>query len=150
MDYGDRYFGSTYSGRVSHRTRRTTLSLDASRDITNRRDSRLDDSFFFLVDQNGHQLSDPNTNQPIVVNIPNLEETDEDFLNTQVRGAISVIGRRTSASLSGTVSNRQFEDSNDEEDSYDVSLNVSRQLGRTVTLGAGFTIRLPRREPRQR
>jgi len=133
VDYGDRYFGETYSGRFTHRSRRTTFSLDASRDITNRRNSRLVDEFFLLVDQNGNPIVDPISGQPIFVNIPQLEETDEDFLNTQLRGAISVTGLRTNVSLTGSVANRKFEVSGDEEDVYRVGLSASRRLGQGIS-----------------
>ena len=128
VNYGNRYFGETYSGRISHRSRRITLSLDASHDVTNRRTSRLVDDFFFLVDPNGNLLLDPITGQPIVVNIPNIEQTDEDFLRTRIRAGILISGRRTSISLSADTENRKFEVSGDDEDTYGLSASVSRRL----------------------
>ena len=132
-NYGDRYFGNTYSGRISHRSRRTTLTLDATRDIENRRNSRLLDNFFFLVDENGDVLIDPITGQPIIINIPNLEETDEDFISTRLRGGVSLSGRRTNVSLTADVENREFEVSGDEADTYRVSVNASRRIAGNIT-----------------
>jgi uncharacterized protein (PEP-CTERM system associated) len=128
-NYGYRYIGNTFAVDASHRSRKTTLSLNASRGIENRRTSRLVDSFFFLVDQNGVPIVDPNTGNLVFLNLPQLEETDEDFVNTQLRGAISVTGRRTSVSVTGRVANREYEVSDDDEDSYGVGISVSRRLG---------------------
>ncbi|MDJ0741445.1 MAG: hypothetical protein QNJ91_17165, partial [Gammaproteobacteria bacterium] len=92
--------------------------------------SQLLDSFFFLVDANtGNPIIDPNTGDPILVNIPELEQIDEDFLNTQVRGAVTVTGRRTTATLTATVSQRDYEVTDQDEDSLGLSLRLSRQLG---------------------
>ncbi len=130
VTYGERYLGNVFSGNASHRTRRTRLSLDFTRDVTNRRSSQLLDSFFFLVDANtGNPIIDPNTGDPILVNIPELEQIDEDFLNTQVRGAVTVTGRRTTATLTATVSQRDYEVTDQDEDSLGLSLRLSRQLG---------------------
>jgi uncharacterized protein (PEP-CTERM system associated) len=128
-DYGYRYIGNTFALRASHRSRRTNVSLDASRDISNRRAARLADSFFFLADQTGVPIIDPNTGNPIIVNLPQLQETDEDYVNTQLRAAVSVVGRRTSVTLTGDIANRKYEVSNADEDSYGLSVRVSRQLG---------------------
>lgn len=130
VTYGERYLGNVFSGSASHRTRRTRLSLDFSRDVTNRRSSQLLDSFFFLVDSTtGNPIIDPNTGDPILVNIPELEQIDEDFLNTQLRGAVTVTGRRTTATLTANVAQRDYEVTDQDEDSYGFSLRLSRQLG---------------------
>jgi uncharacterized protein (PEP-CTERM system associated) len=127
--YGDRYFGKAWSGNVSHRTRRTRVALNFSRDIDNRRNEQLVDSFFFLVDETGTPITDPSTGLPIIANIPELSETDEDFLNNQVRGILTLTGRRTSVTVTATVSKREYEVSEEDEDSFDLGFNVSRQLG---------------------
>lgn len=129
-DYGRRYLGNVFSGAINHRTRRTRLSLDFSRDISNRRSAQLIDSFFFLIDSTtGLPIVDPATGDPILVNIPDLQQFDEDFLNTQVRAAIAVTGRRSSASLTVNASNRQYEISDIDEDSRGLTLSLTRQLG---------------------
>jgi uncharacterized protein (PEP-CTERM system associated) len=127
--YGDRYFGKTWSGNISHRSRRTRLGLNFSRDIDNRRNEQLVDSFFFLVDENGDIITDPSTGIPIIANIPQPQETDEDFLNTQVRGIVTLTGARTSVNVISTISRREYEVSDEDEDSFDVRVNVSRRLG---------------------
>lgn len=140
-EYGRRYLGSIYSARLSHRTKRTLLSMDLSRDISNRRSLQLVDSFFILTDANGNILIDPSTNLPIIVNIPDVEQIDEDFISTQLRAALRVTGRRTTATLTGTVSNREYELSSTDEDTFGLSLGLSRQLGADVnaTLGTSYT-----------
>lgn len=127
--YGQRYIGNVYSGRFTHRTKRTVLSLEASREVSNRRDARLVDAFFFLLDGDGNRILDPATGNPLIVNIPQLRETDEDFLSTQLRAAVSVNGRRTAVTVAATATNRQFEVTEGDEDSYALTARVSRQLG---------------------
>ena len=126
--YGDRYFGETYSGDISHRTRRTQLSAGFSREVTNRRQQQLVDSFFFLADSNGNPVLDQSGN-PIIANIPQLQDTDEDYLNTQFRGAMTITGRRTNVTITGNISNRDYEVSNNNEDSYGLTVSVRRDLG---------------------
>ena len=125
---GERYFGDFYSGDISHRTRRTQLSAGFSRDVTNRREQQLVDSFFFLTDGNGNPVVDQNGN-PIVANIPQLQNTNEDYINTQFRGAMTITGRRTNVTITGNVSNRDYEVSRDDEDSYSLTVSARRDLG---------------------
>jgi uncharacterized protein (PEP-CTERM system associated) len=140
FSYGDRYFGETYSGRYAHQSRRTSLSVELSREIDNQRNQQLVDNFFFLVDPSGNPVVDPGTGAPIIVNIPQVQQIDEDFVNERLRAAISVTGRRTTISLSGSVYQREYEVSGREEDGYDVSLSLSRSLGSNLraTLGGRY------------
>ena len=125
LNYGQRYIGSIYSGRFTHRTRRTNLSVDLSRDVTNRRTQRLVDPFFIPFPGG----PDFNVNTGEFGFVSNLEETDENFVNTQLRIAVAVTGRRTTVTFTGDVSNREFEISDRDEDSYTLGVNASRQLG---------------------
>lgn len=134
--YGERYFGEVISADLRHRTKRTVLSLGLSRDVTNRRAFELVDSFFFLVDDTGNLIRDPVTGNPLIVNIPQLDLTDEDFVNTQLRGAIAVSGRRTTVTVTGTVSNREFEVSGEDETSLALALSASRRLGANINASA--------------
>ena len=130
-EYGDRYFGDRYSANISHRSRRTRLSAGLSRDVSNRRQEQLVDSFFFLEDESGNPLLDQNGN-PIVVNNPNLANTDEDFINTQLRGAMTITGRRTSVTITGDIANRDYEVSPRDEDSYGLTVSARRDLGSSI------------------
>lgn len=129
-NYGSRYLGNTFSGSIKHRSRRTTLSANLSRDISNRRTSQL--SFFraLIFDQRINDfIRDPATGQALEFIIPELNQIDENFVNTQLRLGMTVSGRRTSVSLSGDLSNRDYEVSDLDEDSYGLTLSVSRSLG---------------------
>jgi uncharacterized protein (PEP-CTERM system associated) len=130
-DFGERYFGERYSANISHRSRRTRLSAGLSRDVTNRREQQLVDSFFFLADSNGDPILDQDGN-PIIANNPNLENTNEDFINTQLRGAMTITGRRTSVTITGNISNRDYEVSSRDEDSYDLTVSATRNLGSSI------------------
>jgi len=129
VEYGDRYFGDRYSGRISHRTRRTRFSADFSREVTNRRTQETVDSLFFLADPNGNPIVDPNTGNPIIVNVPQTRDADEDYLSTQFRGIVTITGRRTNVTITGRVSNRDYEISSDDEDTYGLSVRATRDLG---------------------
>jgi len=139
--YGQRYYGDTWSGSVNHRSRRTRLGLDFSRSINNRRTTESVDSFFYLVDDSGGIITDPNTGAPIIANIPYLDETDEDYLEDRLRGIVTITGRRTTANISGTVSQRSYEISGDDEDSLDLSANLSRRLGAGYTASVNGVVR---------
>jgi len=128
-EYGQRYFGDRFAGRVSHRTRRTRLALDLSRDVESRRDQQQVDSLFFLADPNGNPILDPATGQPIIVNVPSVVDTDEDFITTRMRGIVTVTGRRTNVTVTGSVSNRDYEETPRDEDTYDLTASLTRDLG---------------------
>lgn len=138
--FGSRYFGNRYSVSARHRSRRTRLTLGLSRDVDNRRTQSLIDESLYLFDEDGFIVLDPVTGDPIVASIPQVDSTDEDFVNTRLRGILNLIGQRTSAVVTGEVSNREYEESSITEDSYILSLDASRRLGSkyTATLGAGF------------
>lgn len=124
LSYGQRYIGSIYSGQFSHRTRKTNLSVDLSRDVTNRRSLRLGDSVFRPFDEGRFVIDGVRGDF-----FSSIDETDENFVNTRLRVAVALTGRRTTVTLTGDVSNREFEVSDIDEDSYSLGANVSRQLG---------------------
>lgn len=126
--FGQRYYGDHYSGQVSHSTRRTRLAFDFSRSAETRRDEQFVDSFFFLADSNGNPIVDQGGN-PIIVNIPELEDTDEEFINTRIRGIVTVTGRRTTVTFTGSVSNQDYKESPRDEDRYSLTASVTRDLG---------------------
>jgi uncharacterized protein (PEP-CTERM system associated) len=144
--YGSRYFGDSWSGGVSHRSKRTRLGLDFSRSVDNRRNQQLVDSFFFLVDEDGNVVTDPVTGAPIIANIPQLNETDEDYINSQLRGILTVTGRRTTASVTGSIAKRDYEVSGNGEDSYDLSARLTRQLGSGYSGSLGASLRHTERD----
>jgi len=127
-NYGARYFGDSYSADVRHRTRRTSLTLGLVRGVSSRRAAELVDSFFFLVDDQGGILVDPDTGDPVIVNIPEFQPLDEDFVRTSLSGGVTVTGRRSSVSLTGAIEDRAYEVSPIDEQSYDFSIRASRRL----------------------
>ena len=137
FSYGQRYYGDTISGDYTHTSRRTRLSLGVVREVTNRRYEQLVDSFFFLADDQGNPIVDPSNGQPIIVNVPQIQQGDEDYLNSELRGAVSITGRRTNVTLSGSLYQRTYEVSGNKEDGYDLSLNFTRQLGSNFSASAG-------------
>lgn len=130
---GKRYLGTVFSGSARHNTRRTSLSLDFSRDVTNRRSTQLLDSFLFDLDADGNVILDPVTGLPNVVYVPQAQQTDEDYVSEQIRGVVSIRGRRTTASLTASFTNRDYEVSDSDEDAYSLSLAVTRQLGGRIS-----------------
>lgn len=127
-EYGQRYFGDRFAGRVSHRTRRTRVALDFSREVESRRDEQLVDSFFFLADDSGNPIVDA-SGSPIIVNVPELEDIDEEYVNTQMRGIVTITGRRTTVTVTGRVANRDYEETPRDEDTYSLTVGVTRDLG---------------------
>jgi uncharacterized protein (PEP-CTERM system associated) len=128
-EYGERYLGPVYSLTARHQTRRTLFSMDVSQDISNRRTQELVDSFFILTDGAGNIVLDPNTGNPIIVNLPYQQQIDEDYINTQLRAAVRVTGLRTAVTVTASASSRDYEVSETDQDTYQLSLGVSRQLG---------------------
>lgn len=132
-NYGERYFGSSFSGKLTHRTRKTTLTLDVSRAITSRRNFRLLDNQVSVLDRANGRTDFLDLN-------PSLDEDEEEFVNTAIRGVIKVSGLRTTFTLSGDVSNREYEVSGRDQESYGLGVRVGRNLGHdlSATLGASY------------
>jgi len=145
-EFGSRYFGPRYKVDLRHRSRRTLLTAGFSRDIDNRRTNVLLDSYFLLTDSNGNPVLDPNTGNPIYANTPDTRATDEDFVNTQFRAAVTVTGRRTNVTLTGTVSNRDYEVTPGQEDWFGGTLRITRQLGSNYRASLGGNVRSTRNE----
>jgi uncharacterized protein (PEP-CTERM system associated) len=141
LRYGERYIGEVYSGTFSHRSRKTLLRASLSRDVSNRRTAELVDAFFFLVDPDGNPVIDPATGNPLIVNIPQLQQIDEDFINTQLQVALSATGRRTTVTATVTASQREFEVSGNDEESYGLALSANRKLGGDYSATAGVSAR---------
>ncbi len=70
-----------------------------------------------------------------------MEQIDEDYVNTQFRGAVTVVGKRTQVTLTGTVSNQDYEVSPINNDWYGASLRISRQLGSGYNASLGGDVR---------
>lgn len=134
FNYGERFIGSIYSGSFTHRTRKTNISLNLSRDVTNRRSFRESDPFRI-----GTRINII-TGEQTPIFTTRLEETDENFVNTEARATIAITGRRTTVTLFGNIANRNFEVRDIDEDSYSLGLNVTRQLGGgyQASLGANY------------
>ncbi len=131
--YGQRYFGDTFSGQITHETRRTRFVVDLSRTVASRRT-------FELVDL-GLGFFEVETGVFLPVNIIGIDETDEEFINTQLRGAMTMKGARTTVTVTGTVSKREYEITPIEEDAYGLTVSAKRQLSAnyTATVNGGFT-----------
>jgi uncharacterized protein (PEP-CTERM system associated) len=135
--FGSRYYGDAWSIFASHRTRRSQLTLSTSRDVDNRRNEQLVDSNFYLIDDEGFIVTDPNTGNPIDAAAPDLDETNEDFINTRIRGILRLTGRRTAVTITGEISNRDYEVSPIDEDGSRLSVAASRQVGADFIAIAG-------------
>ncbi len=139
--YGQRYFGDTFSGRISHETRRTQFVVDLSRTVASRRAFELVNfGLRGVVDDEGNPFIGANGEQ-VMLNVFGIDETDEEFINTQLRGAMTMKGVRTTVTVTGTVSKREYEISPIEEDTYGLSVFARRQLSSnyTATVNGGFT-----------
>jgi uncharacterized protein (PEP-CTERM system associated) len=108
--------------------------------VENRRSEQLVDSFFLIADSEGNPVLDPISGDPVVVNVPDVQQIDEDYVTERLRGAILVSGIRTSFSLTGSVSRRDYEVTRINEDAHDLGLNFNRQLGGgfSAQLGARY------------
>ena len=106
---GQRYFGTFWKVRGSHQSRRTNLTLDISRDISNARTLALNQDFL---------------NQGIAV----IEPLNEDFLSTQVGLNATVSGRRTDVSMGIRWDDRRYEVTPDETQVLSLSLDANRRM----------------------
>lgn len=128
LEYGERYFGATYSAKVSHRTKRMQLGFEAGRSVDNARNQRFVDSFLLLRDTNGNIIVDPVTGDPVRVNVAEVQTFEEDYISTEARAVMVITGRLTRVQLSALVANRDYEFTDDEEDEIEFALRVSRRL----------------------
>lgn len=131
VDFGERYFGETYSASYRHRSRKTALALSLSHDISNRRAQQFYDALFVG--------SDPTTGDPVFFRGLAIDQIDEDFLNTQLLATVTFTGKRTALTVAGSVANRDYEVSDQDEDTYLLSADLSRNLGGDLSASLGST-----------
>lgn len=135
LEVGHRYYGTLVRGRAEHRSRRTVLSVDVRREVTNARSQFL--RAFTLGDlaaSAGLDLAD-GQNPGSILGIQVLP-LDEDFVNTQLTGRVAVSGRRTRVSLTGDWSDRKYEISPREDRVVGLTLTGSRSIGGRINTNA--------------
>jgi hypothetical protein len=81
---------ATRDGRLSHRTRHSTWALSYLEEVTSTQVLALQQQIpVFLTNDQGEQLFDPNTGEPLIVIVNSFGLTDEEFLRARGQGSVS-------------------------------------------------------------
>jgi uncharacterized protein (PEP-CTERM system associated) len=142
--YGERFFGTTPYAEIEHRTRRTTLSLGYSRDLTDTRNLRRRDDVIPDLDPFGDPI-DPITGEPLPLDAFFTSRANSVVVNERWDATFTVKGNRTTIRLSARQSNQSRRDLIGEDSSFRfLQASVERSL--SARLNANARISLDERE----
>jgi hypothetical protein len=131
IGYGERFFGGTPSLDFTHRSRRSTIKLGYSRELTDARTLILQEQLFIETD--------PITNQPILVarDIPVLG--DSVLVNERFDGSYTLQGKRSKLRISADHSTQIYQDAvTDGSKLMGLSVNFDRTLDGKTSANAGI------------
>lgn len=136
--YGQNYSGNVWSGDISHRTRRTRFGLNFSRSLTNTATVITQNEELVVLDADGNPIVDPNTGNPLLVIVPTLVPTSENFINTQIGGSVTVQGRRTTVVGRISYYDRAYDVSGRSENGASLRLSANRRLSEKTNANVSF------------
>jgi len=138
-EFGRQYFGDFWRVHGEHQSRRTLLTLDLRREITNARSLLLGEytlgEFAELIGAEVAEGVDPNT----LTGIPRNILLDEDYLNTLVSVGIRLTGKRTTVTAKANWNERRYEISSDTEEIIGFSIRGERHLGARINAHASVS-----------
>ncbi|WP_164847089.1 TIGR03016 family PEP-CTERM system-associated outer membrane protein [Neptunomonas marina] len=135
VGYVDRFFGSTPTLELSHKLKRSVLTLSYSRDLSDSNSLIEGQSTFSDRDAAGDPV-DPFTQ--LVQQLSANSVTEGAFINEKLKLGWSVSGRRSKFGLDISYSNLDYEDGRDDEEVSELGLSFSRQISRVSTLNVGL------------
>lgn len=137
LGFGDRFFGTEYFMRASHRSRRTLLSA-SYQERPQTASVLVPDQQILDVDEDGNLNSDEIGGNG-GANIASLT-SDEVFIRRRFQGGVSITGARTETTLSPFYEKRDYEETGDEETVFGVEADIVHNLTPklSVTLSGGW------------
>ena len=141
-NYGQNYSGQVWNGNIAHKTRRTTLSGYFSRSLTNASALLLDTQDLAVIDPTtGDPFLDPQTGDPLIISVPVLVPTTQNFINTTVGASVTVSGRRSSVTGQVTYSDREFDLTGRTEDQTTYRLSANRNISprTSIRVSGGYS-----------
>ena len=130
-----RIFGDAPFVSLSHRSRRTAVTLSYSENITTTNRIRLDRVFLPVVDVFGDPILDPDTGEAVRIPVDLPTQVNEVVVNKSLNGNLAVQGIRTVAGLAVFGARREYEISPDEQ-VYGLRLYADRSLNPVMSAGA--------------
>lgn len=136
--FGHSYSGYNWNGSFSHLSRRTRVTANWSRSLTNS-DTLLAVVLEPGLDADGLPVLDPITGLPLLEPITFLVPSDENFINTSTNLNVSVKGLRTTVTGSAGYVIREFDVSTQQTEQLTFRLSASRQLSKYVSANASVS-----------
>lgn len=129
---GRRFFGTDYKLDISHTTKKTKIQVifDQTPDTT--RNNLLNQQVFNLNDIFGEVIINPETGLPANIDVLAPEQTTEVLINRKLRFITSYDYKKTFLSFELFTEQRDFQLSNDTEDSYGARINWKWQINPTL------------------
>ncbi|MGH8604932.1 MAG: TIGR03016 family PEP-CTERM system-associated outer membrane protein, partial [Gammaproteobacteria bacterium] len=132
--YGDRFFGSTWGMDLTHRSRRTTWSASYHEEVEQTRNLLLDRALFTLADTPQEAITNPIDEEDLVQISGDLPTfSNEVFIDKTFTGGVDIDLRRTTLSLRGFNTTREFQQSGAAEDQFGTLMTLDRRLSRATT-----------------
>ena len=133
--YGERFFGSTPSFSISHKSKKTRFTASYSRDVTDSNSLYSSQTIFQTTDEFGSVI-DPFTGQTVLV--PILARLPAGvFVDERLTASFSLQGKRTTLTLNGTNSVQKYQNVDSKSELTRIALSLTRRITPTsdVTLG---------------
>lgn len=140
LSYGDDPYHEDWAFNLSHRQRRSTLKASYSvNHISSARDELLQRQTFQLVDNFGNPILDPITGQPILIPLDNPNLSDETYtLSRFSLGYDILVGKHDNISFEGTFSNRDYQVSLEEEETWGLNARWSHYVRANLSTNLGI------------
>jgi len=149
-EFGRQYFGDFWRVHGEHGSRRTLLTLDLRREITNARNLLLreytieeaamsSNERLVLDAASAEALANILGLDPDLIRIYDNVPIDEDYLSTLVSVGIRLTGKRTTVTAKANWNERSYEISSDTEEIMGLSIRGERHLGGRINAHASVS-----------
>jgi uncharacterized protein (PEP-CTERM system associated) len=139
-NFGESYYGNTWAGHFKHTSRRTSITADLSRSLTNTNTLLGVPLDFAVVDASGNLVVDPVTGDPLIETLTLLVPTEDNFINTRAGVTLSIEGRRTTLAARTIYSEREYDVSGEKTKNLHFRLSASRRLSADTSLTANLGV----------
>lgn len=140
LSFGKRYFGNHWSMRLNHQTRRSSMSVAFSRDLSSLRAEALALLTQPRLNADGTPQVDPISGDPVYEYMFALLPVEENFVHQVLNASYVLNGKRSSLSVSGYVSERSYELTRRQETATHLDIALSRRFSPVLngSLGLGM------------
>ncbi len=129
---GERYFGTDYKMNISYTSRKFRFLVEFNQTPQTTRNNLLEQQVFNLNDIFGEPFIDPDTGLPANINVLVPQQTNEVLINKRFRIVANYDYRKTFVNMELTVGERDFQLTNDTDETLSARLDWVWDIGPTL------------------